>query len=188
MDWYDGAPRMTITQAFAAAPKMPPTPESPKWLNDDAIYTHSDLGSIYALLSFDDRAMHVCTAGQCFVWNYGNQPHEDGFRLFSYRSPDGWGRVSIQTRTLETCIDGTGSRMYTGNWRKRAETYGARLLNGENLVLLDFAGSYSFGNWALEQSHIESMVADVERWWKGLPSVDVPAPTDEEKARKIEYR
>lgn len=192
MDWYDGEPRMTISQAFACAPRMPTKPRKAKWDNSTPVYTNSELGSIFELITEADRIMHTHTcSGHCFVWNYVNQPREDGFRLFTFRSKDGWGRVSIQTRTMETLIDGSGSRMYAGNWRTRVDECGVRLVKTvegvEALVLLDFDKMYSWGG-DLKQEIIDAMKEDVLNWWRGLPEAIAPAPTEEELSRKLVYR
>lgn len=181
-DWYDGKPAMTIGEAFACATRMPRSPDTPSWENDKPVYT-SNYGGIYELLSIQDRIMHTHTmSGHCFVWNAPNQKREDGFRLFTYRSNDGWARVSILTHELDSLIAGTGSRMYCGNWRKLQEERGARLLNGVPIVLLDYDMGYFMDGFA----DAPAMKADVLTWYQGLAEVKPPAPTEEELARKIE--
>lgn len=189
MDWFDGKPTMTISEAFACAPKMPECPETPTWDNNRYIYSNSDLGEIYELLTFEDRVMHTHTcSGHCFVWNYPNMPYEQGFRIYTYRSHDGWGRVSIQARTMETLIDGSGSRMYSGNWRELVKKWGARQINGENIVLIDFDKMYCWGDDRDMQPHVDAMKEDVLKWYKALPEVVPPEPTQEELSRQIVYR
>lgn len=187
-DWYDGPPHMSIGEAMACSPRMPPKPNKPKWENTKALFT-CPLGEIYELVTLGDAIMHTHTmSGHCFVWNRPNSPWEEGFRKYTFRSPDGWARVSIQARTLATLIDGSGSRMYCGNWRTLAEDWGAREVVGEAgkeaIVLLDFDAGY-FSDF--ERADAELMKQMVLKWYKGLPEVDIPVPTEEEKSRKIVY-
>ena len=172
----DGEPlRISISEAMNRAPRMPACPEKPTWDENGYVYANTELGAIFPCQSENDRIMHTHTmSGHCFVWNYPNMTYEDGFRLFSYRSPDDWARVSIQARTLDTCRDGSGSRMYCGNWQDMAKARTVRLLDGEELVLLDFDKGYFYGPTAIDPAIAEAMKADVMNWWNGLPLVDVP--------------
>lgn len=189
MDWYDGPAACTISEAFARCPRVPPKPKEPAWFNNTPVASFKS-GDIYEILNLDDRIMHTYTcSGHCFVWNAPNQQYEDGFRLYTFRSKDGWGRVSILAHELRSLIAGTGSRMYCGNWRKLAEERGARYLNGEAIVLLDYDRMYLWGTDAgLTQADIDGMKELVGKWYDTLLPVMVPEPTKEELARKIEYR
>lgn len=172
----DGEPlAMDIAEAMRIAPDMPTCPTEPTWDDNGYVYMNSDLGGIFPCQSEHDRIMHTHTmSGHCFVWNYPNMTYEDGFRLFTYRSLDNWARVSIQARTLESCQDGSGSRMYCGNWQDIAKHNTVRNLDGENLVLLDFDKGYFYGPTAIDAETAQRMKDDVLNWWNGLPLVDVP--------------
>lgn len=169
----DGEPlNLSIGEALSRAPRMPVCPEKPTWDENNYVYANTELGEIYPCQSENDRIMHTHTmSGHCFVWNYPNMPYEEGFRLFSYRSPDGWARVSIQARTLDTCADGSGSRMYCGNWQDIAKANTVRVVNGEELVLLDFGKGFFFGPNAIEPEKAQAMKDDVLKWWEGLSLV-----------------
>jgi len=172
----DGEPlNIPISEALSRAPRLPARPEVPTWDNNAYVYCNSELGAIFECQTENDRVMHTHTmSGHCFVWNYPNMPYEDGFRLFSYRSPDNWARISIQTRTLDSCLRGIGSRMYCGNWEDMAKGHTIRHLNGEDLVLLDYDKGYVYGE-VITQEHVDKMKGDVMNWWNGLPIVEMPS-------------
>lgn len=193
-DWYDGEPACTISEAFAKATRMPAKPKKATWDNNTPVvavkgYPKNLDWGIYEIKTMQDRIMHTHTcSGHCFVWNAPNQLHDDGFRLYTLRSADGWGRVSILAHRLDSLIAGTGSRMYCGNWRDLVSTWGAKEVNGEAIVLLDYDCMYTWGEDTVTQADINKMKEQVLAWYKFMPEVVVPDPTDEEKARKIVYK
>lgn len=190
-DWYDGPAACSISEAFSRAPRVGNRPVDPVWDNHIDVDGNSCVATrvgLFEILTDADRMMHTYTcSGHCFVWNAPNQQRSDGFRLFTYRDYEGWGRVSIIAHNLDTLIDGSGSRMYCGNWRALVKEWGARDLNGTAIVLLDYDRMYVYGE-AITQAEVDEMKEETLEWYLSLPEVIPPEPTKEELARKIEYK